>query len=213
MGTTASSLTAPQLSSVLFGKTRNAVLGLLFSHPDESFYVREIVRAAKAGLGSVQRELNVLEQAGIIQRTTRGRQVFYQANRQGPIFEELKGLVLKTTGVAEVLVRALAPVARKIRIAFVYGSMARGQQQRSSDVDLFVIGDITFADVVEVLAPAQRTLGREINPTVYPASEFRQKLSQKHHFITSVLRGPKLFLIGDERELAGLGGTGLDSGT
>ena len=189
------------------------MLGLLFTHPDESFYVREIVRAAKAGLGSVQRELSVLEQAGIIQRTTRGRQVFYQANRQGPIFEELKGLVLKTTGVAEVLVRALAPVARKIRIAFVYGSMARGKQQRSSDVDLFVIGDITFADVVEVLAPAQRTLGREINPTVYPASEFRHKLSQRHHFITSVLRGPKLFLIGDERELAGLGGTGLDSGT
>jgi predicted nucleotidyltransferase len=208
----AGTLSRPDTSGALFGKARQAVLRLLFSHPDESFYVREIVRAAAAGQGAVQRELDSLRRAGIVQRTVRGHQVFYQANPDNPIFQELKSLILKTTGGAEVLRRALSPLAGRIRVAFMYGSMARGEQRRGSDVDLFVVGDVSFADLVEALAPAQRKLAREINPVVYPISEFREKLSQKHHFITSVLRAPKLFLMGDERELAGLGSAGLDSG-
>jgi predicted nucleotidyltransferase len=205
-------LSRPDTSGALFGKARQAVLRLLFSHPDESFYVREIVRASAAGQGAVQRELDSLRRAGVVQRTVRGNQVFYQANPDSPIFRELKSLILKTTGGAEVLRRALSPLAGRIRVAFMYGSMARGEQRRGSDVDLFVVGDVSFADLVEALAPAQRKLAREINPVVYPISEFREKLSQKHHFITSVLRNPKLFLMGDERELAGLGSAGLDSG-
>jgi len=200
-------------SAALFGKTRNAVLGLLFGHPDESFYVREIVRTLGAGPGSVQRELESLQNAGVLIRTTRGRQVFYQANPQSPIFGEIKSLMLKTTAGAELLTRALSWPRGKVKVAFMYGSMARGQQRRGSDIDLFVVGDVAFGQVVEALAPAQKKLAREINPVVYPVSEFREKVLHKHHFITSVLRGPKLFLVGDERELAKLAGAGLDTRT
>jgi predicted nucleotidyltransferase len=187
-------------------------LGLLFGHPDESFYVREIVRAVGSGPGSVQRELDSLGRAGILRRTTRGRHVFYQADPQCPIFGEIKGLMLKTVGGVEILIRALSLPSSKVRVAFIYGSMARGQQRRGSDVDLFIVGDAAFGEVVEALAPAQKKLAREINPTVYPVSEFREKILQKHHFITSVLHSPKLFLVGDESELAKLGGAGLDPG-
>lgn len=209
------SLTPPRGNSpaILFGKTRNGVLALLFGHTDQSFYVREITRLVGSGQGSVQRELESLSRAGILNRTTRGRQVFYQANPHCPIFEEIKGLVLKTVGGAAILTSVLSLPDGKVEVAFVYGSMARGEQSRGSDVDLFIIGDATFGEVVEALAPAQRKLAREINPIMYPASEFREKVSQKHHFVTSVLRSPKLFLIGDERDLAKLGGAGLDSGS
>lgn len=199
--------------SALFGRTRNAVLGLLFSHPDEPFYVREIVRAANSGLGSVQRELRRLESAGILKRTAKDRRVFYQADPQCPIFEEIQGLVAKTVGGAEILARALSSLGAKIKVAFIYGSMARGEQRRGSDVDVFIIGDASFGEAVEALAPAQEKLAREINGVVYPVSEFREKVLQKHHFVTSVLGDPKLFLVGDERELAELGGAGLDKRT
>jgi uncharacterized protein len=198
--------------AALFGRTRNAVLGLLYSHPDESFYVREIVRAAHSGQGSVQRELRHLERAGILKRTVRDRHVYYQANPDCPIFAEIKGMVAKTVGGVEILARALASLRGRIKVAFIYGSMARSEQRRGSDVDVFVIGDASFGAVVEALAPAQKSLAREVNPTVYPVAEFRERVLQKHHFVTSVLRGAKLFLVGDESELAELVGAGLDTG-
>ena len=213
MGTLSLTPPAGNFSVALFGKTRTAVLGLLYGHPDESFYVRQIVRALGSGPGSVQRELDKLGRAGILKRTTSDGHVFYQADPGCPIFEEIKGLMLKTVGGVEILARALSWPSGKIKVAFIYGSMARGQQRRGSDADVFVIGDAAFGEVVEALAPAQQKLAREINPVVYPVSEFREKVLQKHHFITSVLRGPKLFLVGDERELAKLGGAGLDTGT
>lgn len=198
--------------AALFGRTRNAVLGLLFSHPDESFYVRKIVRAADSGQGSVQRELRRLERAGIIKRTVEGRHVYYRANSECPIFAEIKGMVSKTVGGVEILARALASLRGRIKVAFIYGSVARSEQRRGSDVDVFVVGDASFGEVVEALTPAQEKLAREVNPTVYPVSEFREKTLQKHHFVTSVLRGPKLFLVGDESELAELDSSRLDSG-
>jgi len=198
--------------AALFGRTRNAVLGLLYSHPDESFYVREIVRAAYSGQGSVQRELRHLERGGILKRTVRDRHVYYQANPDCPIFAEIKGMVAKTVGGVEILARALASLRGRIKVAFIYGSMARSEQRRGSDVDVFVIGDASFGAVVEALAPAQENLAREVNPIVYPVAEFREKVLQKHHFVTSVLRGTKLFLVGDESELAELVGAGLDTG-
>lgn len=212
MGTWSLSPPVGNAPAALFGRTRNAVLGLLFSHPDESFYVREIVRAADSGQGSVQRELRRLERAGIIKRRVEGRHVYYQANPECPIFAEIKGMVAKTVGGVEILARALASLRGRIKVAFIYGSMARAEQRRGSDVDVFVIGDASFGEVVEALTPAQEKLAREVNPTVYPVSEFREKVLQKHHFVTSVLRGPKLFLVGDEGELAELDGSGLDSG-
>ena len=192
------------VSQTLFGKTRRAVLSLLYSHVDETFYLRQIVRAAGVGLGAVQRELKQLSDAGIIQRIVRGRQVYYQANPQCPVFVELKALLIKTVGIAGIVQAALAPLADRIRIAAIYGSIARSEEQRGSDVDLLVVGKVTFAEIVSSLSEAQKTIGREINPTVYPPAEFRSKLVAGHHFLNTVLRGPMFFLIGDKRELARL---------
>jgi len=192
------------LSETLFGKTRRAVLSLLYSHIDDAFYLREIVRIVGAGLGAVQRELKQLSDAGIIQRIIRGRQVYYQANPQCPVFAELKALVMKTVGVAGVIQAALVPLADRIRIAAIYGSVARSEEHRGSDVDLLVVGEATFADVVSALDQAQSILNREINPTVYPIGEFQSKLSAGHHFLSTIVGKPMVFLIGDKRELARL---------
>ncbi len=189
------------ISQTLFGKARQAVLSLLYSHADEAFYVRQIVRTAGVGVGAVQRELKELSDAGIIERIVRGRQVYYQANPRCPIFEELKALVNKTVGIAAILQAALTPLADRIRLAAIYGSVARSEERRGSDVDLLVVGDVTFAEVVSALDHAQKTINREINPTVYPPDEFRSRLLTGHHFLTGILKKPVLFLIGDEREL------------
>jgi predicted nucleotidyltransferase len=190
----------------LFGKTRRAVLSLLYIHTDETFYLRQICRIAGAGVGAVQRELKQLSDVGIIRRITRGRQVYYQANSESPVFEEVKGLVIKTAGLADVLRAALAPFGDAIIAAFVYGSFSRGGETGRSDVDVLVVGGVTFADVVNAFAETQKTLGREVNPTVYPLDEFRLKLAKNHHFLKTVLAGTKIFLVGDERELKRLAG-------
>jgi DNA-binding transcriptional ArsR family regulator len=192
------------LSKTLFSKTRRAVLSLLYSHVDDTYYLRQIVRAAGVGLGAVQRELKQLSDAGIIQRIVRGRQVYYQANPQCPVFIELKALVIKTVGIAGIIQAALTPLADRIRIAAIYGSIARSEEQRGSDVDLLIVGKVTFAEIISSLVEAQKTIGREINPTIYPPAEFRSKVGAGHHFLNSILRGPMFFLIGDKRELARL---------
>jgi predicted nucleotidyltransferase len=192
------------LSETLFGKTRRAVLSLLYSHIGDAFYLRQIVRTAGVGLGAVQRELKQLSDAGIIQRTVRGRQVYYQANPECPVFAELKALVMKTVGIAGIIQAALVPLADRIRIAAIYGSVARSEEHRGSDVDLLVVGEATFAEVVSALHQAQSTLNREINPTVYPIGEFQSKLSVGHHFISTIVEKPIYFLIGDKGELARL---------
>lgn len=209
MGTIVPKMSTPvsssSLSHVLFGQTRWAILGRLYGHPDEAYYLRQLVRSVGAGLGAVQREVKRLAEAGIIRRTVRGRQVYYQANSECPVFPELKGLVVKTTGAADVLRAALARLAGRIKVAFIYGSVARLDEKSGSDVDLIVIGDVSFGDVVAALGTAQETLSREINPTVYSPAEFKSKLRARHHFLSSVLRSEKVFVIGDEHELARLG--------
>ena len=192
------------LSQTLFGKTRRAVLSLLYSQVDDAFYLRQIVRAAGVGLGAVQRELKQLSDAGIIQRIVRGHQVYYQANPRCPVFAELKSLVVKTVGVGAALQAALAPLGDRVNVAFIYGSIARSEEHRDSDVDVLVVGKATFAEIVSSLSEAQKAIGREINPTVYPPAEFRSKVAAGHHFLSTVLRGPMLFLIGDKHELARL---------
>ena len=199
--------TAPykeDISQTVFGKTRRAVLSLLYSHVDEAFYLRQIVRVAGVGLGAVQRELKLLSDAGIIQRIVRGRQVYYQANPQCPVFGELKALVIKTVGIAAIVQAALAPLADRIRIAGIYGSIARSEEHRGRDVDLLVVGKVTFAEIVSTLDQAQKTINREINPTVYPVDEFQSKLSAGHHFLSTIVEKPMFFLFGDKRELARL---------
>jgi predicted nucleotidyltransferase len=152
-------------------------------------------------MGSLQRELKQLSEAGIIQRSEIGRQAFFKANSDSPVFSELRNLIIKTFGVADVLRAALSPLSDKIQVAFIFGSMAGGEFKRGSDVDVMVIGDTPFAEIVAALSSVQETLAREINPTVYAFEEFRSKLAENHHFLKTVLNGPKLFLIGDENEL------------
>lgn len=192
------------LSATLFGKTRRAVLALLYSHSDESFYLRQIVRTAGVGLGGVQRELKKLSEAGIIRRKERGRQVYYQANPECPVYAELKNLVIKTVGVGDVLKAALVPLADRVRVAFLFGSLVRGGERSTSDVDVMVVGDVTFAEVVSALGRVQETIQREVNPIVYPPEEFRSKFAADHHFLKKAMEGSKLFLIGDDDELAKL---------
>ena len=190
-----------KLGATLFGKTRRTVLALLYSHPDESFYLRQIARVTGAGMGSLQRELKQLSEAGVIQRSEIGRQAFFKANSDCPVFLELRNLIIKTFGVADVLRAALSPLAETIQVAFIFGSMVSGEFKQSSDLDVMVIGKIEFAEVVAALSPVQETLAREINPTVYPSEEFKSKLAEGHHFLKTVLNASKLFLIGDENEL------------
>jgi predicted nucleotidyltransferase len=192
------------LTETLLGKTRRSILSVLYGHTDETFYLRQLVRVAGSGTGAVQRELKALVEAGVITRIGKGRQVYYQANAQCAVYPELKSLIMKTAGMGDALKIAMLPLAERIRTAFIYGSVARGSESRGSDVDLFVVGDVTLAEVVETLSPVQLTLNREINPTVYPVEEFRAKQAAGHHFIKSVLEGHKVFLIGDENDLAKL---------
>jgi predicted nucleotidyltransferase len=198
--------TPEAIGPALFGKTRRALLALLFGHPDESFYLREIARIAGVGLGAVQRELQGLDAAGIVSRSPHGRHIFFQANPDCPIYEELVALTTKTFALADVLREALAPLADRIRVAFVYGSMARGTHRAPSDVDLMIVGEVSWLDVIHVVSPTQDILRREVNPTIYPVEEFRAKLVANHPFLSAVLQGPKLFVIGDDRDLAGVAG-------
>lgn len=187
--------------SHLFGKTRRSILTLLFSHPDESFYVRQILRTAGIAPGAGQRELKCLSESGIIRRTVSGHQVYYQANTECPIYGELKNIIAKTVGIADMIRTQLAPIEERIDFALLFGSVVRGKESRDSDIDILIVGDLSFADTVERLAPVQNTLGREINPIVFSSDEFRNKLRKGHHFLNSVLKGDLLYLIGDENEL------------
>lgn len=163
-----------------------------------------IVKTTGLGMGVVHRELKNLTAAGILNRFANGQEVYYRANKDCPIFEELKNLVMKTFGLVDVLKTTLIPLADKISAAFIYGSFAKGTQNHASDVDVIVIGSVKFTEVVGALLPAQEKLRREINPTVYPPDEFRSKVAAKHHFLSSVLKGEKIFLIGSEHELGKL---------
>jgi len=189
------------LCSGLFGKTRQAVLALLYGRTDSSFYTKQVLDAVKIGRGTVQRELKNLTDTGIITREVQGRQVYYRANAQCPIFDELKSIVRKTFGVADVLRQSLATKADKVRAAFIFGSVARSADDRRSDIDLMVVGRISFGDVVSLLSPVEGKLGREVNPVVYPVAEFKKKVKEDHHFVKTVLEDEKIFVIGDEDEL------------
>lgn len=197
------------LSSVLFGRTRSGVLAMLYGRAEKSFYLREIARHIGSSVGSVQRELEQLRRAGLVTRTSSGHQVFYQANQAGPVFEEMRALVTKTIGVVDVIHASLAAISPRIRVAFVYGSVARHQDTAESDIDLMVVGQARFDEVLVRLAKAQATLGRDINPTVYSTSEFKAKLADGNNFLNTVLKGKKLFVIGTEDELAEVGGKRL----
>lgn len=187
-------------AAFLLGQTRSAVLGALLLHPQSSLHVRELARLTGASPGSLHRDLRAMAALGLLVRQEVGRQVHYRANTDSPIFPELSGLLRKTAGVVDVLRDALAPVADKIDRAFVYGSIARGTEHAHSDVDVMIVGEVDFGDAVVALAPVQEKLRREINPTVLTTGEFDKKRNQRDGFIEQVWKGPKLWLIGDEKE-------------
>jgi predicted nucleotidyltransferase len=191
---------------LLFGSVRREVLALLLGRPDERFYVREIVRSAGGGSGAVQRELKQLTAAGLVIRVERGNHTYFHANREAPIFADLRAIMEKTAGTADILRSALSPLTAsgRIKLSFVYGSVASGKQTARSDIDLFVVGDATLAEIVPLVRVVSAKLGRDINPSVYRSDEFRDKLLAGAPFIRRVLAGPKLFVTGSERELARL---------
>jgi len=192
-------------AAVLFGRTRSAVLALLYSRTDRPFYTREIAREAGTSVGAVQRELKNLTKIGLIVRSSVGNQVFYQVNRDAPVFLEMRALVNKTIGVFSVLRSVLEPLSKRIVVAFVYGSVARAEETAQSDIDLMVIGDAKLDVVLSRLSDVERAIGRPINPTVYAIAEFKSKLANGNHFVNAVLKGKKVFLLGDEDELRKVG--------
>ena len=201
--------TTTGLADLLFGRTRGAVLALLYGRGDQSFYTRQIAREVDVSVGAVQRELENLSKVGLIIRKSVGNQVFYQANREAPIFREMQALVNKTIGIFSILRSALHPLAKRILVAFVYGSVAREQETAQSDVDLMVVGKVTLDELISRVSTVEKTIGRPINPTVYSVAEFKSKLASGNHFLTAVLKGQKVFLLGDEDELRKVGGVRL----
>ena len=193
------------LPSLLFPEYRRRVLGLLLLRPDEALHGREIARRTGLPAGTITRELTKLAEVGLLKRTKRGNQQVYSADTSGPIFTELASILRKTSGLADVLVQALAPAAPKLRLAFVFGSVARGQETGGSDVDVMLIGDLGFREAVELLHPCQATLGREVNPKLFSASEFTDKAATEP-FLIDVLAKPKIFLIGNAHGLEELVG-------
>jgi predicted nucleotidyltransferase len=197
---------ADQVSHLLFGSTRREVLALLLGRPDERFYLREILRAVGGGSGAVQRELKQLVEVGLVEREARGHQVYFSANRNAAIFPELQAIIEKTAGAVDVLRTSLAMLLSegRVDVALVYGSVASGRKTGRSDVDLLIIGDVALAEIVPALRAAEARLGREVNPTVYPANEFRERVKRGTPFLKRILAGPKLFVAGDDRVLGRL---------
>jgi predicted nucleotidyltransferase len=192
------------LAHHLFGQTRSRVLSALLLHPESAWHVRELARMTGASPGSLHRELRSLAGLGLLQREEIGRQVHYRANRDSPVFDELAGLLRKTAGLADVLRDALEPLSKRIDVAFVYGSIASGKERARRDVDVMVLGDAGFAALVQALAPPQQTLGREVNVTPMKPAVFAAKLREKDGFALDVMNGAKIFVMGNEHDLAEL---------
>lgn len=189
------------LSDALFTATQRKVLGLLYGNPQQSFYANEIARHAQVGKGSLMRELERLQRAGILTLTRQGNQTHYQANPDCPIHAELLGIVRKTFGIAEPLRAALAPLAEQLTWAFVYGSLAKGSEHAGSDIDLMLIGDgLSYAELMERLLPVEEQLRRTINPTLYTPDEWQARKAAGNSFVLRVAEQDKIELIGHDPE-------------
>lgn len=194
------------LASALFSRVQLRILSLLFGQPDRAYQVTEAINLAGSGRGAVQRELERLTKAGILNRTLYRNHKLYQANRQSPVFEELRSLILKTVGLVEPLRDSLKAFRSKIDVAFVYGSIAKGADTANSDIDLLIIGDdLAYGDIFNALQKAEKTLHRPVSPNLMTRQEWRQRTSDKNPFIRKILQQPRLFIFGDDNELKGIG--------
>lgn len=179
------------------------MLAYLFGQPERSFFATELIGLAGSGSGAVQRELARLADSGLVTVKRIGTQKHYQANPKSPLFAELCGIAQKTVGLAEPLREALAPLAKRITAAFVFGSVAKRSDTAASDIDVLVLSDsVDYADVFDALQSAETKLGRTVNPTVYTLANWRRKRKEGNAFVVKVGRQPKVFLIGTEEDLA-----------
>ena len=174
------------LSAVLFPGYRRRVLGMLLLRPEDALHGREIARRTGLPAGTLTRELKRLADVGLLNRERRGNQLVYSANRQSPIFEELAGILRKTSGLADVVAEVLEPVADRIEVAFIFGSVARGAETQGSDIDVLIIGAVDFGAVIDALHPAQQRLAREINPKVFSIRDWKAKVGERDPFITDM---------------------------
>ena len=196
-------------ANALFSKTQQRVLAVLFGQPQRSFYANEIIALADCGSGAVQRELAKLEAAALVTVRRQGNQKHFQANQDAPIFTELHGIVVKTFGIADVLRGALQQLWLQIDLAFIYGSVASGTEHAGSDIDLLVVGALpSNAELLEALQLAQEQLQRTVNPTLYTAQEFAERVHDGRSFILRVLERPKIFVKGTEHDIARLSSPG-----
>ena len=190
--------TKAALSDLLFpNQYRRKVLGLLLMRPEQQIHLRELARVIGAAPGTLKKELDALCEAGLLRAERVGNQVRFCANTAHPVFPELQALIRKTIGLADALRLSLAPLAGRIDAAFVFGSMASGTESAGSDIDLMVVGDAGFAEIVDATYEAQAALGREINPKVMSASEWQAKKAESNAFLQDVLNKPRIMLIGD----------------
>jgi len=191
------------LAEALFSTTQQRVLGFLFGQPARSFFATELIGLAGGGSGAVQREVARLAESGLITVKRVGTQKHYQANPNTPIYAELCGIARKTVGLAEPLREALDPLAKRIKAAFVYGSVAKRSDTAASDIDLMVISDrLSYADLYEAMERMTARLGRTVNPTVYSRRELARRVKQDNSFVKRVLAQPKIWLIGGEDDLS-----------
>lgn len=198
------------LAETLFSDYRRRILGLLLLRPDEHFHVREISRLTTIPPGSLHRELKMLAEVGFLTRHTVGNQVRYQANQDCPIYSELAAIFRKTSGIADILRAALLPLVDSINCAFVFGSVARGEERATSDVDLCIVGAASFTDVVLAVKDMRLQLGRDINPVVITPDQFMAKITAGEQFVTRIMSEPKIFLVGTEHDLGKFAESGTD---
>ncbi|ABC32381.1 probable transcriptional regulator [Hahella chejuensis KCTC 2396] len=184
------------VGDALFTKAQQKLLALFFGQPERSFYLNEVVRLAAMGRGAISRELSKLCESGLLTSSKQGNQNHYQANRASPIFDELVNIVKKTFGVSGVLQSALAPLLPRLKLAFVYGSVAKGEDNAASDVDVMLVGeDLSYSEVMQMLESAESELQRTINPTLYTLTEFEERLADGQNFLTKVMAQPRIDLL------------------
>ena len=195
-----------RLGDALFSTTQQKVLGLLYGHPDETFFVNQILRLTGMGVHTIKRELDRMTAVGILTMRKIGNQHHYQANPECPIYTELLGIVRKTFGVADVIKAALEVHDEQIDLAFVYGSIASAEDRADSDIDLMIVApDLAYAELMETLAGAEQTLGRKINSTIYNASEVESRLKRKDAFLVRVIERPKIWIKGTDDDIGTVG--------
>jgi len=188
------------LDKLFSSKARVEILKLFLFNSDDSFYQRQISMLTRQPIRGVQQEVEKLQNLGLIEKSAQGNRLYYKVNRNCSIFEELKRILFKTAGIAETLKGKLIK-SDSVKVAFIYGSYAKGEESLSSDIDLLVMGSITSKELSGLLSKSKSEIGREINYAVFKVEEFRKRIKQKNHFLNSVLKEKKLFIIGGEDEL------------